>query len=425
MAANVVNGNFFQGFFGKHSEVKQLKESGNTCMYPVARITPEANALTIENKFLSGLRAGTAVENNGKHTPTMVVIRIEAIAMSLSFKDFALSWHPPPALERHCSANAGHVKEKIRREIVILALNFADEAMASYIKASKLEESYQCSMRQWFVEAVRFDGPIMDIEDWELVIETCITRNPSPAVTLERGLQSIREAVEELRLNHPPSSGILRFQDNVVLFLHGFLETGEDWMSIKKAISGSARCISIDLPGQGGSKMQNCEAKEATLSVEIVAHKFYKVIQGITPGKIVVVGYSMGAMIVLWMALRHVDKINAVIHRKTLIPFVQSPQLIFFESPNLDESLNAPNSSCPLQCGNDLPTCVSEPSPIGPSFNELAVVPYKPIEASLLSAQDRTPINMHSYVKVGRSLEQRKMKNKLISELFDFSPKLS
>ncbi|KAJ9140626.1 hypothetical protein P3X46_031251 [Hevea brasiliensis] len=71
------------------------------------------------------------------------------------------------------------------------------------------------------------------------------------------------------------------------------------------------------------------------------------------------------------------------------------------------------------------PTCVSEPSPIGPSFNELAVVPYEPIEASLLSAQDRTPINMHSYVKVGRLLEQRKMKNKLISELFDFSPKLS
>ncbi|XP_057995658.1 protein PHYLLO, chloroplastic [Hevea brasiliensis] len=124
--------------------------------------------------------------------------------------------------------------------------------------------------------------------------------------------------------------------DNVVLFLHGFLETGEDWMSIMKAISGSARCISIDLPGQGGSKMQNCEAKqEATLSVEIVAHKFYKVIQGITPRKIVVVGYSMGAMIVSWTALRHVDKINAVIHRKTLIPFVQSPQLIFLSPPTL------------------------------------------------------------------------------------------
>lgn len=66
------------------------------------------------------------------------------------------------------------------------------------------------------MEAVRFDGPIITIEgleDCELVIETCITRTLSPVVTLERGLQSIREAVEELKLNHPPSSsGILRFQ---------------------------------------------------------------------------------------------------------------------------------------------------------------------------------------------------------------------
>ncbi|XP_065879910.1 protein PHYLLO, chloroplastic isoform X2 [Euphorbia lathyris] len=46
--------------------------------------------------------------------------------------------------------------------------------------------------------------------------------------------------------------------NNVLIFLHGFLGTGEDWISIMKTISGSARCISIDLPGHGGSKMQNC-----------------------------------------------------------------------------------------------------------------------------------------------------------------------
>ena len=66
------------------------------------------------------------------------------------------------------------------------------------------------------VNGVRFDGPVMDaneLEDGDFVVETCITRTLPPALTLEHGLQSIREAVEELKLNPPcSSSGVLRFQ---------------------------------------------------------------------------------------------------------------------------------------------------------------------------------------------------------------------
>lgn len=51
---NVGKGNFRHGFSGKQGDVKQSKESGRTCIYPVARITPEANALTIAKGFLSG-----------------------------------------------------------------------------------------------------------------------------------------------------------------------------------------------------------------------------------------------------------------------------------------------------------------------------------------------------------------------------------
>eukprot|EP00257_Ricinus_communis_P024903 XP_025012317.1 protein PHYLLO, chloroplastic isoform X2 [Ricinus communis] len=105
--------------------------------------------------------------------------------------------------------------------------------------------------------------------------------------------------------------------DNVVLFLHGFLGTGEDWVPIMKAISGSARCISIDLPGHGGSKISNCGAKESNkesaLSVELVADLLYKLIQHLTPGKISLVGYSMGARIALHMALKHEDKISRAV----------------------------------------------------------------------------------------------------------------
>lgn len=96
-------------------------------------------------------------------------------------------------------------------------------------------------------------------------------------------------------------------QDEVVVFLHGFLGTGGEWIAIMKAISGSARCISIDLPGHGESKIQNHYEKgdvlEPKFSVEIVADVLYKLIHCITPGKVTIVGYSMGARIALYMAL--------------------------------------------------------------------------------------------------------------------------
>jgi hypothetical protein len=40
-------------------------------MYPVARTTPEANALTTANKSLSDISQGIIRENNGKHPPIM------------------------------------------------------------------------------------------------------------------------------------------------------------------------------------------------------------------------------------------------------------------------------------------------------------------------------------------------------------------
>ena len=52
-------------------------------MYPVARMTPEANALMIENSLESGLRVGMDCESSGRHTPIMRVTEITAIAMRL------------------------------------------------------------------------------------------------------------------------------------------------------------------------------------------------------------------------------------------------------------------------------------------------------------------------------------------------------
>lgn len=103
IAMNVVNGNFLHGYSGKHSDVKQSNESGKTCMYPVARITPEAKALTNTKSFLSGCKAGMARERMGRVTPIILATRIAAMAMTLSFKDLVLLWHGPPVAFRHSS----------------------------------------------------------------------------------------------------------------------------------------------------------------------------------------------------------------------------------------------------------------------------------------------------------------------------------
>ncbi|KAF7120245.1 hypothetical protein RHSIM_Rhsim13G0143500 [Rhododendron simsii] len=79
-------------------------------------------------------------------------------------------------------------------------------------------------------------------------------------------------------------------QKNVLVFLHGFLGTGECWMPIMKALSGSASCISVDLPGHGESRMRNNgiweTKKEPSLSIEVVADIVNKLIDNITPGKV-------------------------------------------------------------------------------------------------------------------------------------------
>ncbi|KAB2041504.1 hypothetical protein ES319_D02G151300v1 [Gossypium barbadense] len=99
---------------------------------------------------------------------------------------------------------------------------------------------------------------------------------------------------------------------STILFLHGFLGTNEEWVPIMHAISGSARCISVDLPGHGATKIKNCgddkAALRSLLSIEIIADLLLKLIEHVTPDKVTLVGYSMGARIALYMALKFSDK---------------------------------------------------------------------------------------------------------------------
>lgn len=93
------------------------------------------------------------------------------------------------------------------------------------------------------------------------------------------------------------------------MFFHGFLGTGEDWIPIMKALSSSIRCIAIDLPGHGGSKLLDISQGQS-LSMDLVVNMLRKVLHDLTPGKVVLVGYSMGARISLYMALKCRNKVS-------------------------------------------------------------------------------------------------------------------
>ncbi|XP_061353236.1 protein PHYLLO, chloroplastic isoform X2 [Gastrolobium bilobum] len=107
----------------------------------------------------------------------------------------------------------------------------------------------------------------------------------------------------------------LKSTDNVLVFLHGFLGAGEDWITIMKTFSGSARCISVDLPGHGKSILHCAMAagEEPCLSLEIIAEILHKLIHHIAPAKVTIVGYSMGARIALYMALRFSSKTKGAV----------------------------------------------------------------------------------------------------------------
>jgi isochorismate synthase/2-succinyl-5-enolpyruvyl-6-hydroxy-3-cyclohexene-1-carboxylate synthase/2-succinyl-6-hydroxy-2,4-cyclohexadiene-1-carboxylate synthase/O-succinylbenzoate synthase len=78
-----------------------------------------------------------------------------------------------------------------------------------------------------------------------------------------------------------------------------------------KTFSESARCISIDLPGHGKSTLHGVKSAtgEPCFSLELVADILHKIIHHVAPAKVTLVGYSMGARIALYMALRFSIKV--------------------------------------------------------------------------------------------------------------------
>jgi len=96
----------------------------------------------------------------------------------------------------------------------------------------------------------------------------------------------------------------------VIVLLHGFMGSGEDWLPLIRDLQGNFLCLTPDLPGHG--KNLRKEWPDGFLfpdwKTEIIAWLRKKGIRSFH-----LAGYSMGGRLALYIAIHHPDKVKSLI----------------------------------------------------------------------------------------------------------------
>ncbi len=99
-----------------------------------------------------------------------------------------------------------------------------------------------------------------------------------------------------------------------LLFLHGFTGSSEDWKPITAKIDKSFPTIGIDIIGHGES---DSPENEELYTAEAIANQLNSIIELITKGKVILVGYSMGGRAALNFTVKYPEKVSALILEST------------------------------------------------------------------------------------------------------------
>jgi 2-succinyl-6-hydroxy-2,4-cyclohexadiene-1-carboxylate synthase len=83
-----------------------------------------------------------------------------------------------------------------------------------------------------------------------------------------------------------------------VVFLHGFLGSGQDWRHVVSHLKGRT-CLAYDLPGHGNTPWTAMEIEDLLASA-------------LPPQKVDLVGYSLGGRLAMRFALRHPHRIHSL-----------------------------------------------------------------------------------------------------------------
>lgn len=92
-----------------------------------------------------------------------------------------------------------------------------------------------------------------------------------------------------------------------LLLLHGFSGSAAAMSMIAEALAVRYRVICPDLPGHGGS------AIDAECSMAAVAAQLLQLLDRLSIARCVLLGYSMGGRLALYLAARHADRLQAVV----------------------------------------------------------------------------------------------------------------
>lgn len=96
----------------------------------------------------------------------------------------------------------------------------------------------------------------------------------------------------------------------VILFIHGFMGRGEDWLDVINSLQHEFNCLIIDLPFHGKTTIKEGRSK---LTFGRVGKALISLLEVLEVKKCHMVGYSLGGRIALYLALRYPDFFHKVV----------------------------------------------------------------------------------------------------------------
>ncbi len=93
-----------------------------------------------------------------------------------------------------------------------------------------------------------------------------------------------------------------------LIFLHGFLGRGADFLPLAAPLSRRFYCLLPDLPGHGGTPLP-----EKPLSFEHLCRQFRLLLEGLGIERFALAGYSMGGRLALYFAVQMAWRVRALV----------------------------------------------------------------------------------------------------------------
>ena len=95
-----------------------------------------------------------------------------------------------------------------------------------------------------------------------------------------------------------------------LVLLHGFTGSTETWAPLRTSLGTAHRIIAIDLPGHGRS---SAPAEPARYALDRFADDLARVLDTLRTERVALLGYSLGGRAALRFALRHADRLAALV----------------------------------------------------------------------------------------------------------------